>query len=401
MISSWWWPGHWLCLRNRGPYPVIALSGEQGSAKSTFSAMLRSLLDPNTAPLRALPREDRDLFIAASNGHVLAFDNVSGLPGWISDTLCRLATGGGFAVRQLYTDGDEVLFDAERPVILNGIEEIVTRPDLADRALFLTLQPIPEEHRRPEQELWAAFEAERPRILGVLLDAVAKGLAELPRTKLDKLPRMADFALWATACETALRSKDGTPWPKGTFWAAYSGNRDEAVEGVIDADPVATAVRAFMAKQAAEQAAKQAQTATQTVRTVWTGIASDLLGALAEVVGERIAKSKTWPDSPRALSGRLRRAATFLRKIGIDIAFTKEGRARTRTITITATFPRQKSRGNLRPHRPHRPPIREKPMPAMASRISPRGRKTAMRTQTRAVRTEAAKATIRPSAPTP
>ena len=77
-------------LRNRGPYPVIVLSGEQGSAKSTFSAILRALLDPNTAPLRALPREDRDLFIAASNGHVLAFDNVSGLPAWISDTLCRL-----------------------------------------------------------------------------------------------------------------------------------------------------------------------------------------------------------------------------------------------------------------------------------------------------------------------
>ena len=137
------------CLRNRGPYPVIVLSGEQGSAKSTFSAILRALLDPNTAPLRALPREDRDLFIAASNGHVLAFDNVSGLPAWISDTLCRLATGGGFAVRQLYTDQDEVLFDAARPVILNGIEDIVTRPDLADRAVFLTLEPIPEERRRP------------------------------------------------------------------------------------------------------------------------------------------------------------------------------------------------------------------------------------------------------------
>ena len=283
-------------LRNCGPYPVIILSGEQGSAKSTFSKMLRSLLDPNTAPLRALPREDRDLFIAANNGHVLAFDNVSGLPGWISDTLCRLATGGGFAVRQLYTDGDEVLFDAERPVILNGIEEIVTRPDLADRSLFLTLQPISEEDRRPEQELWAAFETERPRVLGVLLDALAKGLAELPRTKLDKLPRMADFALWVTACETGLRSEDGMPWPKGTFWAAYSRNRDEAVEGIIEADPVAAAVRAFMAKQPAEQAAKQVQAPTQTLRTVWTGTASDLLGALAGVVGEQVAKSKTWPD---------------------------------------------------------------------------------------------------------
>ncbi len=299
------------CLRNCGPYPVLVLSGEQGSAKSTFSAILRALLDPNTAPLRALPREDRDLFIAASNGHVLTFDNVSGLPAWISDTLCRLATGGGFAVRQLYSDQDEVLFDAARPVILNGIEDIVTRPDLADRAMFLTLEPIREERRRPEQELWAAFEAERPRILGALLDAAAKGLAMLPQTRLDKLPRMADFALWATACEAAL-------WPAGTFWSAYCGNRDEAVEGVIEADPIAGAVRALMA-----------------TRTEWTGTASELLGALAELAGDRIAKSKTWPESPRALAGRLRRAATFLRKVGIEISYGREGRARTRIIRIT------------------------------------------------------------------
>lgn len=214
-------------------------------------------------------------------------------------------------MRQLYSDQDEVLFDAARPVMLNGIEDIVTRPDLADRALFLTLEPIPEERRRPEQELWAAFEAERPRILGALLDAVAKGLAMLPRTRLDKLPRMADFALWATACETAL-------WPAGTFWSAYCGNRDEAVEGVIDADPIAAAVRALMA-----------------TRTEWTGTATELLGALAEMAGERIAKSKTWPDSPRALVGRLRRAATFLRKIDIEIGYGREGRARTRIIRIT------------------------------------------------------------------
>ena len=302
-------------LRNRGPYPVLVLSGEQGSAKSTFSAIMRALLDPNTAPLRALPREDRDLFIAATNGHVLTFDNVSGLRAWISDTLCRLATGGGFAVRQLYTDQDEVLFDAARPVILNGIEDIVERPDLADRGLFLTLEPIPEERRRPEAELWAAFEAERPRILGVLLDAVVEGIKRLPETRLPKLPRMADFALWATACETAL-------WPAGTFWSAYCSNRDEAVEGVIEADPVAAAVRAFVSK-----------------RTEWTGTASDLLGELAKGVDERISKSKTWPDSPRALSGQLRRAATFLRKIGIEVAFKKEGRARTRIIHIATSGP--------------------------------------------------------------
>ena len=300
-------------LRDKGPYPVLMLSGEQGSAKSTFSAILRALLDPNTAPLRALPREDRDLFIAATNGHMLTFDNVSGLRAWISDTLCRLATGGGFAVRQLYTDQDEVLFDATRPVVLNGIEDIVTRPDLADRAIFLTLEAIPEERRKPEKELWAAFEAARPQILGVLLDAVCHGLRRLPETRLDKLPRMADFALWATACETAI-------WPSGTFLAAYASNRDEAVDSVIEADPVGSAVRSLMAS-----------------RTLWTGTASDLLGALSEEVGDAVRRAKTWPATPRVLSGRVRRAATFLRKVGIDIAFEREGQARTRTIRISCT----------------------------------------------------------------
>jgi hypothetical protein len=147
----------------------------------------------------------------------------------------------------------------------------------------------------------------------VLLDAVVEGLKRLPEMRLEKLPRMADFALWATACETAL-------WPAGTFWSAYCGNRDEAVEGVIDADPIAAAVRALMA-----------------TRMEWTGTASDLLGALADAAGERAAKSKTWPDGPRALAGRLRRAATFLRKIGIEMSFGREGRARTRTIHVATT----------------------------------------------------------------
>jgi hypothetical protein len=115
--------------------------------------------------------------------------------------------------------------------------------------------------------------------------------SRMPQTKLEKLPRMADFALWASACETAL-------WRAGTFWSAYCGNRDEAVEGVIDADPIAGAVRALVA-----------------ARAVWTGTASELLGALAEISGDRVAKSKTWPDSRRALAGRLRRAAISRRPI--------------------------------------------------------------------------------------
>ena len=298
-------------LRNLAPYPVVVLSGEQGSAKSTFSAVLRSLLDPNTAPLRALPREERDLYIAASNGHVLAFDNVSQLPSWMSDALCRLASGGGFAIRQLYTDQDEVLFDFSRPVVLNGIEDIISRPDLADRAILLTLEAIPESRRRPEAEFWAKFEDERPRILGALLDATAMGLKMLPYTKLDGLPRLADFALWATACEPAF-------WAKGTFEEAYSNNLDDTVDNVIEADPVATAICDLVAK-----------------RTTWRGTATELLSELSRLAGDRTSRSKNWPVSPKVLSNRLRRAATFLRKAGIETHHSKEGRARTRIIAIS------------------------------------------------------------------
>jgi len=219
-------------LRSGGPYPLLAISGEQGSAKTVLSKLLRALVDPNAAPVRALPREERELMIAANNSHLLAFDNLSDLPAWLSDALCRLANGGSFTVRRLYSDDEEVLFKAARPTLLNGIEDIIGRSDLADRAVSLTLGPIGEEQRRSETELWREFELARPTILGALLDAVAHGLGAVDSVHLSRLPRMADFALWATACETGL-------WPAGTCTRAYAANRKTAIEGIIDADPIA------------------------------------------------------------------------------------------------------------------------------------------------------------------
>jgi hypothetical protein len=154
----------WLlaALRAGGPYPVLAISGEQGSAKTVLSKLLKGSVDPNVAPVRALVREERDLVIAANNSHVLAFDNLSGLPHALSDAFCRLATGASFGLRQLYTDADEVLFQAARPILLNGIEDVISRPDLADRALFLTLPPIGDHRRRSERQFWRDFELARP-----------------------------------------------------------------------------------------------------------------------------------------------------------------------------------------------------------------------------------------------
>jgi hypothetical protein len=301
----------WLlaALRPRGPYPLLAISGEQGSAKTVLSKLLRALVDPNEAPVRALPREERELMIAANNGHLLAFDNLSGLPAWLSDALCRLASGGSFAIRRLYTDDEEVLFKAARPTLLNGIEDVIARSDLADRAIFLNLEPITEERRRPETELWREFELARPQTLGALLDVAAHGLRTLSSVELRRLPRMADFAVWATACEPAL-------WPAGTFNRAYAANRKAAVESIIDADPITAFVRELMNE-----------------RSSWTGSAADLLRVSVERSSQS-GESTGRPKNPRALAAHLRRAQTPLRTLGIDIAFGREGRAGTRVIRI-------------------------------------------------------------------
>jgi hypothetical protein len=287
------------------------LNGEQGACKSTLAAVMRALIDPNASALRALPREDRDLFIAASNAWLLTFDNVSRLPDWISDTLCRLATGGGFATRALYTDDDEKLFDAMRPIALNGIEDFVVRPDLADRSVFLTLAPIPETSRQAEAAFWQTFEQDRPGIFGALLDMVAHGLKQLPLIRPARLPRMADFAHWGAACESAA-------FEPGSFLRAYRRNCDGAVETVLEADTVATLLRSFMAKR---------------TEAKWTGTATTLLATLAAEAGETVARAKDWPKTPNALGGRLRRASPFLRKVGIAVSFDRGDAARTVTVT--------------------------------------------------------------------
>jgi hypothetical protein len=295
--ASWRLLLAWLiqALRPKGPYPVLILQGEQGSAKSTVERLLRALVDPSTAPLRTTPRNERDLIIAATNSWCVAFDNISNLPPWTSDALCRLSTGGGFSARELYTDSEEVLFDATRPVILNGITDVATRPDLLDRALIVTLPPIPEERRKPEAGLWREFEKARPAILGALFDGVSGALVTVESVRLGGMPRMADFAVWATAAEGGLGLESGA------FMEAYAGNRREAMESTLEADPVAVAVQSFMED-----------------RDEWSGTAGELWKVLGDLVDEDIRHTKAWPGAPNALSGRLKRLAPALRGIGIE-----------------------------------------------------------------------------------
>ncbi len=287
----------WLvaAFRPGSPFPLLVLHGEQGSAKSTTARILRSLIDPNLAPLRSAPHEERDLMIAATNGWVICLNNLSTVKTWLSDALCCLSTGGGFATRELHSDDEEALFSAMRPVMLNGIEELVTRGDLLERSIVVHLPAITEESRREEEEMGRAFEAAKPYILGALLDAVSTALRNAESVRLDRRPRMADFARWCVAAEPALGCE------AGAFMRAYASNRLEANELALEASPVAAALISFI------EAAGS-----------WTGTATELLEELSRRAGaERLPEG--WPKSPKALGGVLRRLAPNLRARGVGV----------------------------------------------------------------------------------
>lgn len=262
-------------LRDRGPYPILALIGEHGTAKSSSVRILRSLIDPSTVALSTLPPSGRDLFIAANNSHLLAFENVSRLSPALSDNLCRLSTGGGFRMRRLYANADETLLSATRPIVLDGISNFITRGDLQDRAIVLQLAPI--TRRTTERELHAAFERARPEIFGALLDLLVCGVRRLPETKLNNPPRMADFATWAVAC-----GLDG-------FEEAYAANRRNAIATLLEHDTLAQVLLAL-------------------VQSEWEGTASQLLDALGPV---------TKVTNAKVLSDELRRIAPMLRAVGL------------------------------------------------------------------------------------
>lgn len=321
----------WLvaALRACGPYTVLSILGPQGSTKSTMARMLRALLDPNSAPLRAEPKDNRDLVISAKNAWLCAFDNLTSLPQWLSDGLCRLATGGGFGTRALYTDDEEALFDGMRPVILTGINSVARGQDLIDRQVLVELQDFgTDDERQEEAIIWRQFEEARPGILGALLTGVSVALRRMETMKISRLPRMADFAKWATAAEAAWG------WPDGAFLEAYAENRTASAAASVEADLVASTLVDFMRE-----------------RDFWEGTPTELHDALTVLVPEekrklRVGKSHVWPQFPNVLTRRLRQAQVFLKLFGIKIAGARSG---VRTIRVD-----RQGGGKYRQNRPYR-----------------------------------------------
>ena len=278
-----------------GPYYVVNYVGEQGTAKTCMARIHRQLVDPNENPLRSPPKEERDLLAQAASNRCVALDNLSSLPAWQSDAICRLSTGGGHSARELYTDLEEISLAVKRPVILNGIEDVATRPDLAERCLQIELETIPEEKRISEKELWRRLDKHWSVIFSGILDALVCTLRELPEIKLDSLPRMADAALWATAGEISFG------WRRGTFMAAYRENLREGAIASVEAHPIGVAIGQLLKKE-----------------NKWSGEPAQLLETLNASVSDEQRHAKNWPQNARSLGHCLRRLAQALRRAGIS-----------------------------------------------------------------------------------
>ncbi len=304
------------CFNPHGPFIILLVNGEQGSAKSTLCRLLRAIVDPNKAPLRSEPKDNRDLAIAANNSWMQGLDNMSQICERLSNALCRLATGGGFSTRELYTDGEEEIFDAKRPVLINGIGEVAERSDLLDRAIRITLPTIPPENRKTERAMRKAFEAKCPQVLGAFLDAVSAALRHQDHVTFERLPRMADSASWVVAAESAC------PWKPGTFLAALDVQSREADEFVVEASLVASAVRAWVSEHGELE-----------------GTPTHVLASLTSNVSDKVRNDQGWPKRAPAFGTKLREVAPNLRRLGIEIEFHRDDRRRTITIRPNKKLP--------------------------------------------------------------
>lgn len=269
------------------PHPVLALLGEQGTGKSSACRRLVSLVDPSPVPLRKPPRDPEGWVTAALGSWVVGLDNLSAVPEWLSDSLCRAVTGDGDVRRQLYTDDGLAVFAFRRVIVINGIDVGALRGDLADRTLMVNLDVIPECVRLPEADLDQDWELSYPLIFGALLDMCCATLARLSSVRLGTTPRMADFA----RVVAALDQINGT----GGL-ASYLGQARSMAEDTIDSDPFLAAMRLHLAGE-------------------FTGTSADLLANVEHLLGETWRAPKDWPNA-RGVTTLLRRNAPGLRRLG-------------------------------------------------------------------------------------
>ena len=302
------------------PQAAQVLSGDQGAAKTTLQEFFKAVVDPSEVLTLSPPDAVKDFVQQASHHWVLFYDNLSSMPRWLSDCLCKAVTGQGFSKRELYSDDEDVLYAFRRVVGLNAINLVVERPDLLDRSLLIHLERVPDDERRELTELRTAFDQAKPRILGGIFDVLVKAMAIHPTLRLTSLPRMADFSKWGEAIAQVIG------YESGEFTKAYAGNVVAQNEVALEASPVAQAIITLAGERTGE---------------IFQGAPSDLLAALVPVAeGLKLdLRSKAWPKDARWLWRRIAEVRPNLMAVGI-VAERDDSDKTHRKISLTRIIPK-------------------------------------------------------------
>jgi len=276
-------------------YPILCATGEQGYGKTTFCRACQRTVDPHQVEGRSPPRNEEDIAVAAKSALVLVYENLSTITQAISDAFCRVATGAGFAARKLFTNDEERQLSFCRPLIINGIDDLATRSDLADRIVHIHLHPIPKSLRQTEAELWRKFEAMHGQLLGALFTLVSRVLAI---DNLDiQLERMAEFTQIGAKTALALGRQPEE------FLDAYRRNRDASSITALESSAVGPVVRRMLNNGSIRRPI------------------GALLFELQTQAHPHELKHPDWPKHPRALGNELRRLSPNFARIGIAVHF--------------------------------------------------------------------------------
>jgi hypothetical protein len=279
------------------PRPMLQTTGAMGSGKTTAGRVVKRLLDPSVP--ETVRADGREFLQKASHSYIVMLDNLNSLPEWMVDTLCRLVTGDGDSKRALYTDDEDFIYQLKRAILLNGINAPTAHGDAQDRTLPVELERIPDNIRRSEEELWAAFKAEHPRILGAVFSALSETIRVRETLELPRRPRLADWGYYAASAYVAFG------WGRDRFLKDWGNVVRVQNQGTLDGSPVAQALIEFMEH-----------------RDRWDGLATELhkeLKTVAEDLGIDVQRDKMWPKSPLWLSRRLKEVIPLLTAMGVNV----------------------------------------------------------------------------------
>ena len=276
-------------------YPLLILQGPQGSGKTTASDILKEIIDPSIPTLRSFPKREEDIFIAAKFSHLVCFDNLSGINAMMSDTLCKISTGCGIAARKLYTNDEEYFIEVTRPIVINGIDDLTARPDLADRSIVLNLEKLTSLGRISSSQLADDFQNIKHFILGNICDALSMALQKRNEILLSEKPRMVDF------CMTACAGLQAFGYTVDDVASAFMKNKFEVASETIEFNTVGRAIKAFMLS-----------------RNFWQGSASELLLELQPIM--QFSETGWSYRNPSQISRELNRVSQALLSEGIDVS---------------------------------------------------------------------------------